>query len=78
MIINSVRLFPFGGTADRSYAFAEGLNVLLGPNEAGKSTLVNALFAARIVPPDVRRSADDWKNFMARCLPYPEGDTARV
>lgn len=78
MIINTVRLFPFGGTADRSYAFAEGLNVLLGPNEAGKSTLVNALFAALFVPPDVRRSADDWKNFLARCLPYPEGDTARV
>jgi len=27
-------------------ALNRGLNVVLGPNEAGKSTLVNALFAA--------------------------------
>ena len=78
MILKEVRLFPFGAIRDREYRFKRGLNVILGPNEAGKSTLVNAIFAALFLPPDLRRSSPDWKNFLVRYLPYPEGDTARV
>ncbi len=78
MIIKTIRLTPFGGAAEKIYNFEPGLNVLLGPNEAGKSTLVNALFAALFVPPETKKNADDWKNFLARYLPHPGGDTARV
>ena len=43
MIIRDLRLRPFAGLADVKVSFEEGLNVILGPNEAGKTTLVNAL-----------------------------------
>ncbi len=78
MIIRKVRLAPFGGVADKTYIFDKNLNVLLGPNEAGKSTLVNAIYAVFFVPSNVRKSSEDWKMFLQDCLPYPQGDTARV
>jgi len=78
MIIEELQLNPFGGVKEALYRFEPGLNVLLGPNEAGKSTLVNALFAVLFLPPDVRKSSRDWKEFLGRCLPHPGGDTARV
>ena len=78
MIIEELTLDSFGALRGKAYSFQPGLNVLLGPNEAGKSTLVNALFAVLFLPPDLRRSSEDWKNFLARCLPYPGGDTCRV
>ncbi|MDY6826516.1 MAG: SMC family ATPase [Bacillota bacterium] len=78
MIIRKVRLYPFGAVQDREYSFAKGLNVVLGPNEAGKSTLVKAVFAVLFIPSDVRKNSDDWRGFLSSCLPYPAGDTARV
>ena len=78
MIIQKVILSPFGAAANRSYSFSKGLNVLLGPNEAGKSTLVNAIFAALFIPADVRKNAEEWTKILQRYLPYPDGDTARV
>ncbi|MDZ4133468.1 MAG: AAA family ATPase, partial [Dethiobacteria bacterium] len=78
MIIQKATLSPFGAAANRSYSFSKGLNVLLGPNEAGKSTLVNAIFAALFIPVDVRKNAEEWTKILQRYLPYPDGDTARV
>jgi DNA repair protein SbcC/Rad50 len=78
MIIRKVILNPFGAVGNREFDFAEGLNVLLGPNEAGKSTLVNAIFAALFIPPDVRRTKEDWSGFLQHYLPHPNGDTIRV
>ena len=78
MIIRKVRLAPFGVVADKTYTFDRGLNVMLGPNEAGKSTLINAIYAVLFIPAHVRRSSEDWKGFLQNCLPYPSGDTARV
>lgn len=78
MIIKKAILHPFGAVADSGFTFREGLNVLLGPNEAGKSTLVNAIYAALFVPSNVRRNAEEWTGFLQYYLPYPDGDTARV
>ncbi len=78
MIIRKVRLAPFGAVADKTYAFDAGLNILLGPNEAGKSTLINAIYAVLFIPANIRKSSEDWKSFLQNCLPYPSGDTARV
>lgn len=78
MIIKNIKLTPFAGISNREQTFAPGINVILGPNEAGKSTLVNAIFAALFIPPEVRKNSEDWKNFIRRCLPHPGGDTARV
>lgn len=78
MIIEELELNPFGGVREALYRFGPGLNVLLGPNEAGKSTLINALFAVLFLPPDVRKNSRDWKELLERSLPHPGGDTARV
>ncbi|HEY0394079.1 MAG TPA: AAA family ATPase [Candidatus Elarobacter sp.] len=46
MRLRSLRVDGFGRLADRTFAFAPGLNVVVGPNEAGKSTLAAAIVAA--------------------------------
>ena len=78
MIIKKVKLNPFGAITDRDLTLDEGLNVLLGPNEAGKSTLINAIFAALFIPTAVRKNSEDWKGFLEHYLPHPDGDTLRV
>ena len=78
MIINKIQLEPFGGFSRLQCQFKPGLNAVVGPNEAGKTTLVNAIYAALFIPPGVKRNSQDWKNIILPCLPYPDGDTARV
>ncbi len=43
MILRRLRVRRFKGIADQAFTFAPGLNVISGPNESGKSTLMNAL-----------------------------------
>ncbi len=43
MILRRLRLRRFLGIHDGSYEFAPGINVIVGPNEAGKSTLRTAI-----------------------------------
>lgn len=78
MIIQKVRLEPFGGFNRRTHSLKPGLNVVLGDNEAGKSTMVNAIHAALFIPPDVRSDSPDWKDLLSLYFPYPDGDTIRV
>lgn len=78
MIIRKVQLEPFGKFPLLECEFKPGLNVVLGSNEAGKTTLVNAIHAALFIPPNVRRNSQDWKDVLSRYLPHPHGDTARV
>lgn len=46
MILKHIELCPFAGIQQRTVAFQSGMNVIIGENEAGKSTLVNAIKAA--------------------------------
>ena len=46
MRLRSLRIDGFGRLADRTFEFGPGLNVVAGPNEAGKSTLAAAIVAA--------------------------------
>ena len=77
MILRTIRLHPFAGVGDRHVNFQPGLNVVLGPNEAGKSTLVNALRMAMFCPTDCRANSDLGKEIKTH-LPQVGGDTVCV
>jgi exonuclease SbcC len=76
MIVEQLRLHPFAGTTDGTVRFGPGLNVVLGPNEAGKTTLAHAL--RRVLfssgPITVQRFRAELEGF----LPVSGGDTLRV
>lgn len=78
MIIQRVEMDPFGGMAGSAIDFDPGLNIILGDNEAGKSTLFNAIFSALFLESNLRKSSADWKDFLSKYLPYPHGDTMKV
>lgn len=76
MKLLSIRLHPFGGTADRTCALHDGVNVLEGPNEFGKSTLSQALWHALFTPTNLTPA--NLRNTMGRWYPKPGGDHARI
>lgn len=45
MIIKELNLKNFGKFSGQSFRFSEGINVIYGPNEAGKTTIYNAIGA---------------------------------
>lgn len=76
MILRRLQLHPFAGSADREVRFEPGLNVVLGPNEAGKSTLRRAIRQALLVSTKLsKREAD---SEVLPLLPLGGGDTIRV
>ncbi|TAE75204.1 MAG: hypothetical protein EAZ84_09680 [Verrucomicrobia bacterium] len=76
MKLLGIRLHPFGGTKDRHVALQEGLNLLHGPNEFGKSTLTQALWHALFTP--TKLPPERLKKTMGRWFPRPQGSHARV
>jgi exonuclease SbcC len=76
VIIGRVRMHPFGFFADSTLEFSPGLNVVLGPNEAGKSTLFHAVRHALFVPAKLRKPEFDSK--IVPLLPASGGDSIRV
>ena len=66
----------FAGLKNQTFKFDSNLNIVLGPNEAGKSTMVNGIVATlfnRIKLGDIRKEDLEFKE---RFLPYPNGDNA--
>lgn len=45
MIINKINITSFGGIKNKSFDFTDGINVIYGENEAGKSTICSFLQA---------------------------------
>ena len=76
MKLLSIRLHPFGGTANRTCTLQDGINVLEGPNEFGKSTLSQALWHALFTLTNQTPAA--LRNTMGRWYPKPSGDHTRV
>ncbi|MBN8215589.1 MAG: AAA family ATPase [Spirochaetes bacterium] len=78
MRLERIRLEPFGAFGNRELAFSPGLQVVLGPNEAGKSTFWNALYEVLFRPVliDKRKTAD--REAVARFLPIGSGNHSRV
>ncbi|MBE0427384.1 MAG: AAA family ATPase [Nitrospirae bacterium] len=75
MIINKLKIDSFGCLSDKELEFKEGLNVILGPNEAGKSTAFNAIQKVLLTP--VKLSKSEFKREIARFIPLG-GDTIHV
>jgi len=76
VILRRLRVHPFGRFADREVAFGPGLTVVLGPNEAGKSTLWYAIRSALLRPSKLTRPTFQQK--IARFVPVDGGDVACV
>ncbi len=64
----------FGGIKDVEIQFKDGLNIILGPNEAGKSTLVNAIYYTLFKDSKLRMSYKLDKEFKNRFMPYNGSD----
>ena len=76
MILRRLHLHPFAGTIDRELRFAPGLNVVLGPNEAGKSSLGRALRQALFLSTKLGKRETETE--VTPFLPLGGGDTIRV
>ena len=76
MRLRKLRLHPFAGLAERTYEFVPGMNVVLGPNEAGKSTMVNGILCALFESTTYKKR--HWENNLQRFVPRGGGDTFGV
>ena len=76
MKIKSIQLKPFAGISDKKVDFSPGLTVILGPNEAGKSTLLNALKSVLFTEVELTKVRFD--KLMKEYMPVKGGDTIRV
>lgn len=66
----------FAGVQDQSVSFQDGMNVVLGDNESGKSTMISAMFHGLTTPAKLDKRRD--KAFLNRCFPTSGADTIDV
>ena len=76
MIIEKVIINTFGGLSKKEMDFKEGMNVIIGPNESGKSTIYNAIENTLFTPTDLTPSK--LKKQIGRFIPVGGGDTIEV
>ena len=76
MILKSIHLRPFAGVQDRVIQFKEGLTVILGPNEAGKSATVNAL--SSVLYANTKMTKTVLNKFKEQYFPFHGGTYAEV
>lgn len=74
MIIKGYSTRQFAGLRDMDLEFQEKLNVILGPNEAGKSTMVNGIVSTLFNSIKVGDRSKEDKEFKRRFMPHPDGD----
>ncbi|MBA7534134.1 hypothetical protein ES705_26380 [subsurface metagenome] len=73
MILDSLEIISFGLLASRKVEFNPGLNIILGPNEAGKTTIFQAMLHTLLTP--VKLSKPNFHNTLAGFIPLGGGDT---
>ena len=71
-----IELCPFAGFQQRTVDFKPGLNVVLGENEAGKSTLVNAIKS--VLFENTQQIKREFTPFAEKYIPRGKGDHAKV
>ncbi|MDD3247480.1 MAG: AAA family ATPase [Methanosarcina sp.] len=76
MKITKITLSPFGCLANKKLEFNDGVNVIEGPNETGKSTIFNAIQKVLFTPSKLKKK--DFEKEIERWLPLGGGDTVKV
>lgn len=76
MILSRITLSPFAGIPHLDIDFTDGLNVILGANEAGKSTVFHALY--HVIFTEAKLTPGRFKKLMNRFIPVGGGDTIAV
>ncbi|MEQ9617732.1 MAG: AAA family ATPase [Deltaproteobacteria bacterium] len=76
MRIRSIRLHPYAAIQDKTFSFENGLNILLGPNEAGKSTLFQAVVHGLLT--STSKTARQLEDEMGNFFPVGGGDIIRL
>lgn len=76
MKLKSIKLHPFAGIREKEISLETGLNLLLGPNEAGKSTVFHAFLNGLLTTTYL--TAKQVEDTMGRYFPVSGGDTIRV
>lgn len=76
MIIEKVIINTFGGLSKKEINLKEGINVVVGPNESGKSTIYNAIENTLFTPSNLTPAK--FRKQMGRFIPVGGGDTIDV
>ena len=74
MRIKSYETKRFAGLRDMEIEFSQGLNVILGPNESGKSTIIDGIHSTLFKNIRLRRNNNLDKDFTFKYMPKPSGD----
>lgn len=75
MYIKSYKTSRFAGIKDLELEFDSGLNIILGPNESGKSTIINGIYASLFKDINVKRNNNDDLEFLHKFMPKSQGDS---
>lgn len=75
MIIKKYVCKRFAGIKDKDIDFQDGLNIILGSNEAGKSTLIEGIHSVLFKPSKLGFRSTEDKQFREKFMPIPSGDS---
>ncbi len=75
MILKKYSCKRFAGLKDTTVEFHDGINVLLGDNESGKSTLIEGIYSVMFKPTKIGRKSTEDKQFLYKFMPIPGGDS---
>lgn len=74
MYIKSYKTTRFAGLKDATLEFDKGINVILGANESGKSTIIEGIHSTLFKGTKLKRNNNADKEFSYKFMPKPNGD----